>query len=168
MNLDERIQLDISRGDYGTARVRLLSRLNEHGYSADLMARLGRVSFDMRDPISAGRYWIFSNDQGPEVDSAIDAFSQRFGRVPTAIISQLPQSLRTKPISFFPAEVQARLRSHGIDEKCLSGSQYSRTRYYSPPSKWDKWAVELVLWTFMILIILSVVVGAYTIVRWMF
>ena len=167
MNLDERIQQDLLRGDYGTARVRLLSRLNEHGYSADIMARLGRVSFDMRDPVSAGRFWIFSHEQGPEIDSAIEAFAQQFGHVASGMASQFPQSLRQKPIGFFPPDVQARLRSYGIDEKCLKDPE-GGDPHRPAPATWTNRVVGLMFGAFVLFILASMVVGAITIVRWMF
>lgn len=167
MNLDERIQQDIARGDYGTARVRLLSRLNEHGYSAAIMARLGRVSFDMRDPVSAGRYWIFSSEQGPEVDSAIEAFARQFSRIATSMAAQFPQNLRQKPIGSFPLEVQARLRRYGIDEKCLKES--IETDPHRPaPDTWKNRIVWLIFGAVVLFILGSMVVGAITIVRWIF
>ena len=62
MSALQRAEEDVKRGDYGLARQRLISYLHTKGYDAELLARIGRLCFDMHDLFQAGRYWLLSAD----------------------------------------------------------------------------------------------------------
>jgi len=166
-DLSERVQQDVARGDYGLARTRLLSHLQQQGYSADLLARIGRLSFDMHDLTNAGRYWLISNAEGPEVDAAVRAFADRCGCNAGNMVSQLPQAFRQKPMASYPPVVQARLGRFGIDERCLvSGSCESGPGQLLVRRRKDK-AIELLAWTLFIGALISMFVGVFTIIGWL-
>ena len=167
-NLNERVQQDVVRGDLGMARTRLLSLLQQQGYSADLLARIGRISFDMHDLANAGMYWLVSNALGPEVDAAIQAFADRCGGIAGNMVTQLPQFLRRMPLARYPAEVQARLGRFGIDERYLaSGASESGRGHDYVRTRRDK-ALDIFIGACFLAAVVSMIVGLDTIIRWLF
>jgi len=167
-DLNERVQQDLARGDFGLARMRLLSQLQQQGYSADLLARIGRISLDMHDLANAGRYWLLSNAQGPEVDAAIQVFADRCGGIAGNMVSQLPQALRQKPMASYAVEVQERLGRFGINESCLvSGSSESGFGQLLVRTWRDK-ALDLFLGALFLGGLISMIVGVCTITQWLF
>lgn len=168
--LDVRVEQDLARGDFGMARTRLLSHLQQQGYSAGLLSRIGRISFDMHDLFNAGRYWLLSDAQGAEVDAAIAAFADRCGGIAGNMVAQLPQAFRKKPMASYPPPVQVRLRRLGVTEQHLKAGPDKAALFGtgSTNSMWVNWAGLVLLAGAVLFSIVSLAVGAYTVVRWFF
>lgn len=112
----ERAEQDLERGDYGLARQRLTSYLSTTGYDADVLARIGRISYDMHDLFQAGRYWLLSSAEGDVVEQTITTFAKHAGSAPRAVVGQLPRTTRLANLEGYPEPVQERLRRLGLDE----------------------------------------------------
>lgn len=112
----QRVEDDLQRGDYKLAETRLSDYLRTKGYNPDLLARLGRIAHDMRDPCAAGKYWLVSNAEGAEVDASIDALVQRCGRNPRQLVSSVPRYARLKKFDDYPAIVRNRLIALDVGE----------------------------------------------------
>lgn len=110
----ERAAEDCARGEYGRARQRLASLLASQGYDAELLAELGRICQRMGDTAEAGRYWLVSSAEGPEVDAAAAVFVRLHGARAAQVFSQLPARAR-KSLAAYPPAAQARLRAHGLE-----------------------------------------------------
>jgi hypothetical protein len=115
----DRAEQDIERGDYGLARQRLTSYLSTGGYDADVMAKIGRISHDMRDLFQAGRFWLLSLAEGSEVEEAVANFVEQAGSEPRAIVGQLPRVSRLPDLDDYPHVVQERLRRFGLDKEIV-------------------------------------------------
>lgn len=109
MTIHDRVRADINRGDYALARERLASHVNAKGYDAELLAKLGEISFEMHDHFSAGKFWLTSSAEGPDVELAIQTFVSRCGHDPHQIVSQLPRFARLKSMDGYPASATSRL-----------------------------------------------------------
>ena len=102
MELAERVRRDIEAGDLGMARRRLASRLAQQGYDPDLLAELGRISGQMGDRREAGRFWVMSTAEGPEVDAAVRCFVASCGGRAAQVCSQLPRASRLQTLDQYP------------------------------------------------------------------
>jgi len=110
------MERDLAKGDYGSARRRLESRLSSQGYDPQLLERLGRICLDMRDPFNAGRYWLTANCSGRDVGKAVRQFVEHAGPNPEHVVSRLPNAVRRERLQDYPARVQERLRVLGLSE----------------------------------------------------
>lgn len=113
-NALEMAEADMRSGDYGLARQRLESHIAAKGYDADLMNRLGRISYDMHDPYNAGRHWIVSAAEGPEVDHSIAVFLRRAGTHPHQIGMQVLRAARLPSFAEYPPSVRTRIERLGL------------------------------------------------------
>ncbi len=116
MSAIERAQDDVNRGHLGIARQRLASYMATQGYDADLAARIGQISYDMRDLHQAGRYWLLSTAEGQHVDEAIDHFLNYCGDEPSCIVGALPRMLRLPNMDDYPDVVRRRLRRFRLED----------------------------------------------------
>jgi len=114
MGAIERAMQDVEAGQHWLARQRLRSYLITNGYDADVLATIGRISYDMHDEFDAGRMWLLSSATGPEVDAAIETFVARAGTHPNDIASQLPRSVRLSVIEQYPELVRTRIERYGL------------------------------------------------------
>ena len=162
MSAIERAEQDVERGDYGLARVRLASYLNAKGYDADMLNRLGEISFEMHDPSQAGRYWLASTAEGPQVEEAVAAFVGRTGIDARVTVSRLPRAVREAPMSALPPVAKDRLRDLGLDETL---SQWGTLERH--PAAGSGWlAVPLIILALVGIVVFCIGIG--TITSWMF
>ncbi|RJP36795.1 MAG: hypothetical protein C4547_06635 [Phycisphaerales bacterium] len=131
MSALDRVKTDIERGDFGMARIRLMSYLDTQGYDPEVLNRLGQLCLDMHDPFEAGRFWLASSARGEDVDAAISVFLDRVGGGPWHVVSQLPRGVRLASLESYPDAAADRLRQFGLQEAILLGGKGVRTK---PPS----------------------------------
>jgi hypothetical protein len=157
VNALDRAQRDAAAGDLGSARRRLLSFVRNQGFNAAACEQLARLSSRMGDPEEAGRWYFVSDSSDPEAPAAIERFRARHGPHARQILLALPRFARYGSRAALPPQVAVRLSELGppFDE---------------PPPKpkadwWDKtfgWGCALAL----LLVVASLGVGIFTIVRW--
>ena len=116
MSALERAEEDIKRGDYGLARQRLTSYMHTKGYDPELLAKIGRLSFDMGDLFQAGRYWFLSPAESKEAQEAIERFIKQAASDPTRIVGQLPRAALLTKIDDYPPIVAERIHRFGLGE----------------------------------------------------
>ncbi|MDX2132166.1 MAG: DUF6584 family protein [Planctomycetota bacterium] len=107
--LIERVERDVVAGDLGSARRRLMSRVREAGYSAELCERIARLSCDMRDTREAGRWFFLTACDDPQASAAIAVFVQSCAGVRERVLGQLPRCFATRKPSGLPECAQRRL-----------------------------------------------------------
>jgi hypothetical protein len=164
MSAVERADADLERGDYGMARERLASYLNSKGYDAELLQRLGRLSYEMRDLAQAGRYWLASAGGGDDVEKAVAAFIRRSGNDPTSVAAQLPRVVREASPDSLPPIPKERLRRLGLLDEI--GRVVHRQE-----SQQTTWRGRIALGLVALLVLLCVLawgVGVHAIIRWLF
>ncbi len=139
-SLFDRIERDIERGDYALARDRLTSHVSQKGYDSELVARLGQICFAMHDHFLAGRYWLVSREDGPDVDRAVAEFLRRCKDDPKHRVAQLPAFCRVRGFEEYPAFIQARLQALGIEMAILlpktEATKRSSSGFNIPDSVW--------------------------------
>jgi len=165
MTIQERIEKDIARGDYGLARERLLSHLNSKGYDPDLLAQLGELCFKMHDPAAAGKYWLASSAQGDKVDKAIEAFVSRCGGIPEHTAAQLPRFIRLQSSGDYPASVRGRLERVGLLEAIQRRAQLDKT-HPRIMMKSTEWIVLIIAMIIVGCAAVSCIIGAGQIGNW--
>lgn len=156
--IEQRIAADIERGDLRMARDRLISYVNAKGYSTDGVARIARICADMHDPFEAGRYWILSQEEGPQVDRAIAEFVRRSGSDPRRIFAQLPRAALARGFAQLPARVQERLRACGISDKT------ERARKTAAAAR-ETWHEHALAWIVCICLLASVAWTLFSMIR---
>lgn len=119
MTIEERVDADVRRGDLGLARQRLMAHARSAGYSPERLHRLAEVCFRMQDLHAAGRYWLLSESEGPEVELAVREFVRRSGRTPASVVSQLPPFARLTKLDHYPPRVRRRLVELGLQEEIV-------------------------------------------------
>ena len=164
MSAIERAEQDVERGDYGLARVRLAGYLNSKGYDAEILDRLGRISYEMHDPSEAGRYWLASTAEGPQVEGAVAAFVGRTGSDARVTVSKLPRAVREAPMSALPPIAKDRLRDLGLDEVLSQWGTLERRPHRS--SGWRCWLGVALILLLVAVGIVVLCVGIGTILSW--
>jgi hypothetical protein len=168
MSAINRADQDIEHGDYGMARIRLASYLNTKGYDPALLDRLGQLSYDMRDPVQAGRYWLASNAQGEHIESAIKAFLRHTGSNAHSIAAQLPPPVRYVPPDSLPSVARERVRRFGLEETLQRISRVPREPRGAPSDR----AANAIGWAVVLLVVLPgvtfLIVGVITVFGWLF
>lgn len=166
MTIQERIERDVARGDYGLARERLLSHLNSKGYDPELLAQLGELCFKMHDLAAAGKYWLASSAQGQNVDEAIQEFMRRCGRIPEHVSAQLPGFVQLTGLDGYPLIARDRINALGLAESILRRQQ-AGGRPRRPTSKFVEFIVVVVTIAVIAMGITSCLVGANEIQSWL-
>lgn len=109
-----RAQEDLDNGRPDLARDRItgyLYTLHRRGeYSQEAYSLLGQVLYAMRDLPRAGAAWLLTERQGPDVDEALTAFHQRYGRDALNVLKAVKPRA---PSEDFPPAVQERLKAWG-------------------------------------------------------
>ncbi len=168
MSAIERAEQDVERGDYGMARVRLASYLNAKGYDADMLNRLGQISFEMHDPSQAGRYWLASSADGEHVEQAVAAFMDRMGKDSRSAVSRLPRVVREAPTGALPPVAKDRLRRLGLDEALSKWGAEGRTLQAKELGRVGKLILILVFAVLCLVGCIVVCTGVWTISDWLF
>jgi hypothetical protein len=165
MTIQERIEKDVARGDYGLARDRLLSHLHSKGYDPELLSQLGELCFKMHDLAAAGKYWLTSSAQGEKVDKAIEAFVSRCGEIPEHTAAQLPRFIRLKSSGGYPAPVRERLERIGLHEAIQRRVQLDKTRPRIM-MKSTEWIILIIAMIIVGCAAVSCIIGAGQIGQW--
>jgi len=105
---------ETARVDPAATRRRLASFIGAEGYKPDLLARVARLSIELRETVQAGRYWLLSDATGPDVDAAVDAFAESCQRTPRLMVSELPRFSRDWDIEAYAAAARARIGKYGL------------------------------------------------------
>ena len=116
-----------ARDEHWRARRELISWLARWGHDAEVLALLGRVVLEMKDEPQAGRWWLLSSAEGPDVERAVDASIADWRGARRRYLSQLPHRVRKGLPKELPAPARARLQRLGIDPV--------RLELPSPPAK---------------------------------
>jgi hypothetical protein len=161
MTLRERIQLDLSRGDIGSARTRLISAFVNSPYNPALAEEIARLSVQMHNPVEAGRWYFCCDSQDEHSAALIQLFASKHSSGPKQLLSQLPVKVRTTPPDQLPTAVRQRMNDLGKQVAA------------SPPEDSDKpdwllrsFGIGCLLGT--ILFIVAAVIGLGTIAQWLF
>lgn len=155
----ERSKEDEARGDLGLARERLASYLVTRGYDATLLARLGWLCLRMGDLREAGRFFFFSDAEGAEVETAVDAFVRQHQGHRSVVLAQLPAYARP-PLDQVSLAARARFERLRV---VLPDPARSRGRSQTTPNQSAKGVGCLVLAGILAGLI---VVGFGTVLRW--
>lgn len=161
MTLRERIKLDLSRNDLGSARTRLVSAFVNSPYNPALAEEIARLSLQMHNPVEAGRWYFCCDSQDEQAAALIQLFASKHPSGPKQLLTQLPVKLRTTPPDQLPISVRQRINDLG-NQIAASPSE--------DPDKPD-WLLRIfgigcLLGT--ILIIVAAVIGLGTIAQWIF
>ena len=108
---------ETARVDPAATRRRLASFIGSEGYKPDILARVARLSLELKEPAQAGRYWLLSDASGPEVDEAIERFADSCQRTPRLMVSELPRFSRDWDIEAYPEVVRARIDKYGLRDE---------------------------------------------------
>lgn len=150
---------DMKRGDYGMARRRLISHANTCGYEPKVMARIGRIAYDMKDLDEAGRWWLLSDAKGEEVKRAIEQFvAYRNGDV-AQMVKDLPRCAKLKDVTMYSMAVQRRLEELKLTEGVSAAGRSSLLKERRSPN--PIFAVP-----FFGFLIVCLMVGFFTVLSW--
>ena len=119
---------ETSKVDPAATRRRLASFIGPEGYKPELLARIGRLSIELKEPAQAGKYWLLSDATGPEVDEAIEVFATSCQRVPRLMASELPRFVRDWDVEAYPELVRARIDKYGLRNELARRAPKDRSR----------------------------------------
>lgn len=107
----ERARADLAAGRPDSARERVtgyLYTLHCRGeYNAEAYLLLGEIYFAMHDYAKAGAVWLLTDRSGADVERAVAAFYERYGRNSTNILRVIKPRA---PSELYPPAVQERLK----------------------------------------------------------
>jgi hypothetical protein len=121
----KRAEQDVARGDLGSARRRMASFVVSADYEPDVLARLGDVCRAMGDPVEAGRWYLLSSADGPEVDEAVGRFVAACRGVPSHVAAALPHFRRRWDVGIYAGSARARVDRYGL-VACFHGEAQRR------------------------------------------
>lgn len=158
----QRARADIETGRLWKARDRLQGYLRHAPADQRALHLLGDVCYRMGDLPLAGRYFYLTDRSGGDVDAAVGAFQEREGSKPVGLIHALGVH---GPIEMFPTAVQLRLQG-------LRAAAKADGWDWQPPLKvrWaggyrSHWYTSAGGWALGIFAVLSLLIGAVTIIR---
>jgi hypothetical protein len=135
----ERARDDIRNDRLWKARDRLASALKADPANQELLELLGEVHFRMGDLPNAGRHWILTGHTGPDVDAALAAFEERWGRDPAEKLRMVP--LRTSPDDFagLARERLAALEAEAATAGPQGPGRAAGADERDAPTRWSHW-----------------------------
>ena len=148
------------------ARQRLTSRLAHQGYDPDLLAEIGHVAHLMGDPREAGRFWLMSAAEGPELDEAVRAYVATCGGLVQQVVARLPRAARLSTLDEYPETVRRRWERLAIGPYVCPPWASWGTVDCREPSSGGLGCVAVFLLV-CALVLVCAVVGAVTIVGWL-
>lgn len=165
INAIVRAKADLETGNYAAARRRVESYCDTCKYNPALLGWFGNVAREMHDAHTAGRYLLFSDQEGPDVDECVQKYLSTVGNQPLRALVQIPRCARLESVEGYDEIVQSRLRRLGLD------GAVSEAFLQSPPCP-QRLVQSSPLWgiVFLLLLLLLFVgpctIGAITIARW--
>jgi hypothetical protein len=108
---------ETARVDPAATRRRLASFIGAEGYKPDLLARVARLSIELKEPAQAGRYWFLSDASGADVDAAVETFVQSCQGLPRLIASELPRFARDWDVEAYAPAAKARIAKYGLGDE---------------------------------------------------
>jgi len=105
---------ETARVDPAATRRRLAAFIGMEGYKPDLLARVARLSIELKEPVQAGRYWLLSDATGPDVDAAVEAFAASCQRTPRLMVSELPRFARDWHVDAYAPAARSRIEKYGL------------------------------------------------------
>lgn len=162
----ERAEEDVARGEYWLARRRLESYLQSKGYEPKILARLGEISYEMKDSYAAGRAWLLSIAEGEHVEAAIETFVKHAGGDAEQITSALYRCAWPTDMTACDAIVQARIERFGLKKAMVRGPK--RKKNQGGGIRWYEAILLIAVIVFVMFCLGSCAVGATQIISWMF
>ena len=160
-----RVEEDLSRGDVSMARTRLLSLLQSKPYQLDARARLAEIYRLDGNLVEAGRWSYLSEQRDP---AEVAAFERACGRDPVRIMRALRwrgyEDAATTEVAR-EGLIDVRARAEAKAGKELDWS--SRGRGTEPPW-WKEGAPVIGCFVVGLLLLALTVIGAATVVGWIF
>jgi hypothetical protein len=103
----ERVKSELAAGRLWKARDRVTGLVTARPADQAVLELARQVFYEMGDLPRAGAYWFLTEKDGPEVESALQALTERYGTGAVGVIDALPVRA---VIDAFPVTVQHRLR----------------------------------------------------------
>jgi hypothetical protein len=158
--LRESISQAIAGGELWLAREHYQSLVRVCGFDQEVYQGFGDLLREMREDMVAGRFYFLSGDRSPEAQECIDKFLERYKRKKLGSIqSQFPKVAQKMKIRDFPEPIQSELIGWGFED-CIRGKDESDFS--------DSFFCSFVAPTILIIILVSIPVGIWTILRWIF
>ena len=169
MGVLERAAADLAAGRAWKARDRLAGAVVDRCDEA-VLGMLGEVCFAMRDLPAAGAAWFGTRRQGPDVEAALAAWFERFGHDPDELWRTLPWPVREAADAPRVAEL-ARSVTRAERRRRPRPRRADADRAPVPPRTAGDRALDVVApvvgLSFGAFFLACLVVGAVTIVRWL-
>ena len=166
----QRIEREISAGDYGSARERLHGLLASFPQDLELRCKLGKVYWQLQYPAMAGRYWYLERDKSAPMAKACAAFERSCGHDPARMLLAL--KFRGDPAylegtfagrTLLALQAEARERHGYTIEFVKSGREKYR---YSRQLKSTSMILSLLLLAVVVVALGLMIVGLLTVLRW--
>jgi len=165
------IEREIAAGDLGKARDRLQGLLLTYPSDLSIRHRLGDVFWRLQYPEKAGQYWFLRDSDSEDVVAAKHAFERRFGDSPALMLHELRYRGGLEAIdgTYAGDTMRALARRAGVDEQALREMLAPRKLIRPRPNlRQAGVAVGLgfVGFTILLLILLGLINGVATVIRW--
>jgi hypothetical protein len=168
----QRIEQEISAGDYGSARDRLHGLLASFPQDLALRRRLGEVYWQLQYPAMAGRYWYLEPDKSEIMAQACAAFERSCGHDPARMLLALKFRGDPAPLNetfagraLLALQAEARERHGYTIEFGKSGSERYR---YSRQLKSRSMILSLLLLAIAVVALGLMIVGLLAVLQWVF
>ncbi|WP_248562691.1 DUF6584 family protein [Niallia sp. NCCP-28] len=154
----KKLKEDVQKNDLGKARDRLHGLISTYPNELQLRKRLGDIYFELKYPSMAGRYWYLEEKKTPEMVKACIQFEKKMGKDP----EKIARALKYKG----NMEILKRLK---LDEEIFSlPNKVKEKLVEKPENSLDDKLVTFGCLSIIVLIIILILIGIYTVFKWIF
>ncbi|PFN98769.1 DNA helicase [Bacillus sp. AFS076308] len=153
-----KIEEDIKNGDLGKARDRLHGLISTYPDELELRRKLGDIYSSLKYPTMAGRYWYLEEDKTPEMEKACAVFEKSEGNNPYRISRTLkfkgnPEIIQKLQLDPGYSPIKEKVKERLLEE---------------PADTFGDRLVTIGCFSIFILIVCFILIGIYTVFRWIF
>jgi hypothetical protein len=167
-----KVERDITSGDYGKARDRLHGLIATYPNDLSLRRKLGEVYWQLQYPAMAGRYWYLEEDKSPDMIAACQAFERWCGDNSFQILLSLKFRGDLASLDSAFAEQTLRALQSRVEEEygChVTFGKRGAEKYQWTPVRKPRHVAACVVCVVAVLAGLGLmVVGLVTVVNWIF
>lgn len=181
MPIPESTKLDHSQSDLFSARARLITAFDTAPYNAALIEEIARLSFDLQEPVEAGRWYFCCDSQDEQAASLIDLFLRTFSVYPQQVFEQIPARILEFPPTSLPDAVRNRLsdacQSAVANEMPAEVNTAAHPTAIAPPQRPRKSVLDWLFRAFLLIVgglilayflYAALIIGIIYVISWLF
>jgi len=170
-----RARVEMESGRLWRAKEILRGAISSTTYATEpvVLETYGKLLDALGDRYEAGKYLFLSGSRAPEYVAAIEIYIGRTRKLPVnALMAQFPSALHHQGIGHLPDAVRQYLVERGLPQSEAERREPNPAAFtLAGPQVITGWKAKVIgagLLVFLVLIVMSILVGFVTMVSWLF